>query len=255
MTHPGPEVLAVVQARAGSKGVPGKNIRPLLGKPLLSWIIESARGARGITRLILSTDSQEYARIGREYWAETPFLRPPALASDAAADLEVMTHALGWLKEKEGYQPEIVLRLQPTNPTFPTELIDEGIRLLMENPEADSVRPITDSPKHPYKMWRPVAGSPYIQPLMDPAGSGFKEPFSTARQLLPPAFVQVGAMEVVRTEVVLAGSMAGKKVLGLWVQDPLFTVNIDSELDFLAAEQALKILNTKPMEAGPLGHL
>ena len=237
------EVLAVIQARSGSKGLPGKNIRPLLGKPLMAWIIEEARRCREITRLVLSTDSEEYAAIGRQHGAETPFLRPPEFATDQATDLQVMTHALRWLEEREGYRPDIAVRLQPTNPTFPAELMDAGIRMLIEDPQADSVRPVTPTPKHPYKMWRLDPSTGQITPFLDPASSGLAEPYNAGRNLLPKVYVQVGAMEAVRARVVLEQrSMAGKRVLGLLVEDPLRTVNIDTELDFLAAEAALKAL-------------
>ena len=236
-------MLGVVQARSGSRGLPGKNVRLLRGKPLMAWMIEHARAARRINRLILSTDSEEYAEIGRRFGAETPFLRPAELATDEATDLQVMTHALRWLAEKEGYRPGIAVRLQPTNPTFPTERIDEGIGLLLEDPEADSVRPVTPTPKHPYKMWCWDPASPYVTPLMEPTGSGFAEPYNMGRSLLPKVYVQVGAMEAVRSRVVLeTSSMAGKKIRGFLVSDPLHTVNIDTELDFLAAEAALKTL-------------
>ena len=238
-----PQVLAIVQARAGSRGLPGKNIRPLLGKPLLAWMIEAASQAAGISRLMLSTDSEEYAAIGRRYGADTPLLRPAAHATDTATDLDVLTHALTWLQQHEGYRPDLVLRLQPTNPTFPSQLIEEGIRKLLAAPEADSVRPITVSPKHPYKMWRWLDGSEFIQPFLPSAPAGRTEPYNAGRSQLPPVYVQVGAMDVLRYETVMVQrSMAGRRVLGLLVADPLYTVNIDTELDFLLAELALKTL-------------
>lgn len=242
-----PKMLAVVQARSGSKGVPGKNIRPLMGKPLMGWIIEAAKRCRNIDRLILSTDSPEYAEIGRSFGAETPFLRPAELAADSAVDLQVLTHALGWLKEKEGYEPDVTVRLQPTNPTFPTELIDKGIETLLSRPDADSLRPVALSPKHPFKMWRWTSDGSLIEPFMQ---TGLIEPHNMGRNQLPPVLVQVGAMDVVRTNVILQKkSMAGSKVLGLMVGDPLWTVNIDSELDFLLAEAALKELLALPKGA------
>lgn len=235
-----PMVLGLVQARSGSKGLPGKNVRPLMGKPLLAWMIEAARRSKRIDRLILSTDSPEYAEIGRSFGAETPFLRPKELATDSATDLDVMMHALSWLREKEGYEPEIAVRLQPTNPTFPTELIDAGIERLLERKEADSLRPVTPSPKHPFKMWRWTSPQSWIEPFIPAEKTGFSEPYNMGRNLLPPVLVQVGAMEAARTSVILKQRcMAGQKILGLLVENPLWTVNIDTELDFLLAEAAL----------------
>ena len=237
-------VLAVVQARAGSKGIPGKNIRPLLGKPLMAWMIAAARRAQRIDRLILSTDSPEYAQIGRSCGAEVPFLRPKEWATDSATDLQVMTHALKWLEEEEGYEPDVVVRLQPTNPTFPAELIDRGIEMLLAERDADSLRPVTPSPKHPFKMWQWADGERWVTPFVPTEKTGFTEPYNMGRNLLPPVWVQVGAMEVVRSPVIVRQhSMAGQKILGLRVENPLWTVNIDTELDFLLAEQALRILS------------
>ncbi len=95
------EILGVVQARGGSKGVPGKNIKPLAGKPLMAWMIENAKNTKHITRLVCSTDSSEYAAIARQYGAETPFLRPSEFATDTANDIHVLTHALTWLKDRK----------------------------------------------------------------------------------------------------------------------------------------------------------
>ena len=237
-------VLAVIQARSGSKGVPGKNIRPLLGKPLMAWMITAARRAKQIDRLILSTDSPEYAQVGRAWGAEVPFLRPKELATDASTDLEVMTHALEWLRKQEGYEPDIAVRLQPTNPTFPSELMDQGIEMLLAEKSADSLRPVTLSPKHPFKMWQWSAEGRWVTPFVPVEKTGFAEPYNMGRNLLPQVWVQVGAMEVIRSSVILRQhSMAGKKILGLRVENPLWTVNIDTELDFLLAEQALKKLH------------
>src|SRR3989338_4410770 len=112
-----PKILGVVGARSGSKSIPHKNIKPLLGKPLMGWIIEAAKKSRLITRLVLSTDSEDYAKIGREYGAETPFLRPPEFSHDTASDIDYLTHAVGWLGANENWKPDIILRL-PANTHF-----------------------------------------------------------------------------------------------------------------------------------------
>ena len=111
------QVLAIIPARSGSKGVPNKNIRVVAGKPLLCWAIEIAKATPEIDRVIVSTDDASYAEIARKCGGETPFLRPKALAGDLSTDLEVFLHALNWLRIKENYNPDIVVNLRPTAPT------------------------------------------------------------------------------------------------------------------------------------------
>src|SRR5437660_8101511 len=112
-----PDILALVPARGGSKGVPRKNIRPLAGKPLLAWSIEAAAGSRPVARILVSTDDPEIAAAGRKFGAEAPFLRPEELALDTTPQLAVVEHALAWLESHEGgYAPDYLLLLQPTSP-------------------------------------------------------------------------------------------------------------------------------------------
>src|SRR5689334_17125226 len=103
------EILALIPARGGSKGIPRKNIRNFAGYPLIAWSIAAAKQSACITRVILSTDDEEIAAVAREYGAETPFLRPPELAQDQTTDLPVFEHALAWLDENERYHPEIMI--------------------------------------------------------------------------------------------------------------------------------------------------
>ena len=103
----GPKVLGVVGARSGSKSIPHKNIKPLLGKPLMAWIIEAAKASKYTTRLILSTDSPEYAEVGKKYGAEIPFLRPAELAKDSVPDFDFLYHAATWMRDNAGFQDEI----------------------------------------------------------------------------------------------------------------------------------------------------
>lgn len=237
------KIVAIVPARSGSKGVPGKNIRLLAGHPLLSWIINSALKSKYIDRVICSTDSEQYAEIARKYGAEVPFIRPSEFATDTATDIQVLTHAVEWLEKNENYTPDIILRLQPTNPTFPTELIDEGIMKLLSDPEADSVRAIAPSHKHPFKMWK-VIPNDYIEPFFDINITRNPEAYNMGRQQLPEVFLQVGVMEVLKYNTLInMKSMAGKKIRPLIVNDELFIVDIDTELDFITAEIILKKLH------------
>src|SRR5512136_2735811 len=100
-----PEVLALIPARGGSKGIPRKNIRPFAGHPLIAYSIAAALQAQEVRRVVVSTDDPEIAEVAQAYGAETPFMRPAGLAADASTDLPVFQHALGWLSEHENYHP------------------------------------------------------------------------------------------------------------------------------------------------------
>src|SRR5512135_2235912 len=109
------EVLAILPARGGSKGIPRKNIRPFAGFPLIAYSIAAALQAETGTRVIVSTDDPEITEIARNSGAETPFLRPAELAADRTVDLPVFQHALRWLADRESYEPEIVIHLHATS--------------------------------------------------------------------------------------------------------------------------------------------
>src|SRR5512143_1233731 len=134
------EVLALIPARGGSKGIPRKNIRPFGAFPLIAYSIAAARQADLVTRVIVSTDDVEIAGVARQYGAETPFMRPAELAADRTMDLPVFQQALDWLDQNEGYHPEIVLHLHPTSPVRPRGCLDQAIRQMLEHPEAGCTR-------------------------------------------------------------------------------------------------------------------
>ena len=129
-----PEVLAIIPARGGSKGIPRKNIRLFAGYPLIAYSIAAGLQAATVTRVVVSTDDAEIAEIARSHGAETPFLRPVELAGDRALDLPVFEHALTWLAEKENYHPDIIVHLRPTTPIRPPDLVDRTVRLLLGSP-------------------------------------------------------------------------------------------------------------------------
>jgi CMP-N-acetylneuraminic acid synthetase len=140
MDQPAMPLLTLIPARGGSKSIPRKNLKPLGGHPLIAWSIAAALQAECKPRVIVSTDDEEIATVAREYGAEVPFMRPAELAQDRTLDLPVFQHALGWLEEKEGYLPGIVIQLRPTSPFRPAGMIDEAVRILRAHPEATSVR-------------------------------------------------------------------------------------------------------------------
>ncbi len=234
------EILGIIPARGGSKGVPGKNIRNLAGKPLIAWTIEIAKQSNLLTRLIISTDSEEIAKVAEKYGGEVPFLRPAEISGDLATDVEFLNHALDFLKKKEDYEPDIVLRLPPTSPLRTAAHIDQGIQKLLNNPDADSCRPITESPKHPYKMWQTIGSSAIMEPFLPKTITKMDEPYNLPRQMLPKVYVHTGAMDVMRLNTIRdLKSTSGEKV-AYFFMNPEDSINIDSTLDFEVAEILMK---------------
>lgn len=234
------KILAIIPARGGSKGVPRKNIKPLLGKPLIYWTIEEAKKSSYISRIIVSTDDEEIATVAKNFGAEVPFLRPPEISGDLAPDVEFLTHTLDFLKEKEQYEPDIVLRLPPTSPLRRAEHIDKGIEILLANSEADAVRPITEAPKHPYKMWTISEDKKFIEPFLPQSFTNMDEPYNLPRQLLPNAYIHTGAMDIMRLRTIRDMKSTSGKKTAYFFMEPEDSINIDHPIDFELAELFLK---------------
>jgi len=231
------EVLALIPARGGSKGIPRKNIKSLASYPLIAYSISAALKASTVTRTMVTTDDPEIADVARVYGAEVPCLRPEDLAQDDTRDLPVFQHALKWLKEQEGYQPDLVVQLRPTSPFRPSTLIDQAVKILLDNPKASSVRGVVPSKQNPYKMWK-IDSNRKMLPLLE---IGQPEPFNMPRQELPPTFWQTGHIDVIRTETILNGSMSGENVFACQI-DPGFSIDLDNLLDWEQAEARIPSL-------------
>ena len=149
-----PEILGIILARGGSKGIPKKNLQSLGGHPLISYSISSALSSNHLTRIIVSTDDDNISSVSNKYGAEIPFIRPFELAQDDTLDFPVIKHALKWLKDNESYEPDIIVQLRPTSPLRPKGLIDKAIEYLLDNKDTDSVRGITFPNQNPFKMWK-----------------------------------------------------------------------------------------------------
>ena len=228
------EVLAIIPARGGSKGIPRKNIREFAGYPLIAYSIQAALNSKLVTRVIVSTDDEEIALVARQYGAEVPFLRPSEIAQDMTLDLPVFQHVLGELAKTEDYQPDVVVQLRPTSPVRPVTLVDDAVQLLLDHPEVDSVRGIVPSGQNPYKMWKIDPKSGLMQGLL--AVKGIEEPYNAPRQVLPDTFWQTGHIDAIRPNVIIQqNSMSGKNILPVMI-DPLYTVDIDKPVDWQRAE-------------------
>lgn len=232
-----PEVLALIPARGGSKGIPRKNLLQVGGKPLIAHTIGHALAASGVTRTIVSTDDAEIAETARRYGAEVPFLRPAEFAQDSSPDLDVFRHALQWLRDHEGYACELVVHLRPTGPVRKVALIDEAIRRMLAHPQADALRSVSWPEHTPYKMWR-IKGE-YLEPLL--SVEGMTESYCQPRQVLPEVYWQNGYVDIVRPRTILdMNLMCGRKILAFVVSEPIY--EIDYEEAIPEVEEALRRL-------------
>lgn len=233
------KVLALIGARSGSKGVPNKNIRPIAGKPLMAWIIDAAKNAELVDRVVVSTDSEEYAEVARRYGAEVPFLRPKEISSDNSTDIEYILHALDWLKSNENYIPDIVLRLVPTVPMQLSEDIDACIRALADDPEADSAMVVAEALQHPQKAMKLADDGRGGKKLVSYISGSGSDAGPLLRQKYEKAYfranVVASRLRTIREMNSLSGNLVRYHIIP---QDR--SIDVDSELDFFIAGKLLE---------------
>ncbi|MDP2939780.1 MAG: acylneuraminate cytidylyltransferase family protein [Candidatus Omnitrophota bacterium] len=220
-------ILAIIPARGGSKGLPQKNILPLVNKPLIAWTIKQALKSKYLDRVIVSTDSLEIARISKKYSAEIPFLRPSGLASDKAKMTDVVLHVIDWLK-KRGKIYDLIMLLQPTSPLRSSEDIDKSIKLLFKK-KARAIVSVCVSEHHPY--WNTIL-------LRNGKIKGFLKPefIDKNRQQLPIFYRLNGAIYLAYTSYLKSyKSFLGSSTYA-YIMSPERSVDIDSTFDFKFAE-------------------
>ncbi|MBX9881070.1 MAG: acylneuraminate cytidylyltransferase family protein [Sphingomonas sp.] len=227
----GRRVLALVPARAGSKGLPGKNIRPLHGKPLLAWPVCAARGSRYVDRTVISTDDAGYAAIAVEHGAEAPFLRPAALASDTAASIDFILHALDTL-EAVGDAYDYLVLLEPTSPMTEASDVDAALeQLVAANTSAEAIVGVTPlETSHPaFAVRRDQDGT--IRPLLSDSFAALPR-----RQDLDPVFALDGSLYISSVAALRrTRSFAHEHTLG-YVTDRFKALEIDDLVDFVCIE-------------------
>jgi CMP-N,N'-diacetyllegionaminic acid synthase len=238
MAKSGLEVLAIIPARAGSKGVPGKNLKSLGGKALIEWTFIEALKSKLVEKMIVSTDDENVANLALSYGIEVPFLRPAAISGDFATDVQYIKHALQYLEVNQNYVPDIVVRLPPTSPFRTFADIDVGIQHLISlGAAADSVRPIVEVSKHPYKFWEiNKIDARYIDPLLSESFTGLKDAVNSPRQLLPKVYMHTGAMDVLWTETAHKYNSTSGPRVGYFFMDEARIINIDTHAEFEYAE-------------------
>ncbi|MBT3553017.1 MAG: acylneuraminate cytidylyltransferase family protein [Rhodospirillaceae bacterium] len=225
------EVIALIQARGGSKGVAGKNIRDLGGHPLLAWSVAASNMAQSIERTILSTDSEEIAAIGSKYGAEVPFMRPAEFSSDTATDYPVIRHAIEWLRDEKEFVPEFVVQIRPTTPLRDPALIDMAVARLKAAPDATGLRSVFKMPESAWKNFEMQDG--YLMPLGVGPGAD-TEAANNPRQGFAATYTGQGYVDVVRSSVILEQNVTyGDRVIGFETPD---CGEVDVEADFRKLE-------------------
>jgi CMP-N,N'-diacetyllegionaminic acid synthase len=225
------QALGVIPARGGSKGVPGKNLRALAGRPLLAYTADAALASRRLSRVVLSTDDETIAEAGRALGLEVPFMRPADLALDVTPMLPVLQHAAAAVTTA-AFVPAAVVLLQPTSPLRRAEHIDAALDLL-ESSGADSVVSVVEVPH----QFSPVSVMTLVDGRLKPFGDG---PTITRRQDKPRVYARNGpAVLATRAAVLTGGSLYGDDCRPL-VMNARASIDIDDADDFDYAEYLLR---------------
>lgn len=229
-----PKTLAVIPARGGSKGVPRKNIRPVCGKPLIAYSIETALAAKDLFhRVLVSTDDAEIAEIAKKCGADVPFLRPTELANDKAPMIPVLQHAIGFAEAEGGVRYDWVCLLQPTEPFRTVEDIQQTLRIVQAGGCDSVISVVQVFSVHPILMKRIEDGR--LLPFC------IEEKEGTRRQdYAPAAYMRNGAIYLSRRDVVMERGSIWGDVIYPYVMPPERSVGVDSELDFRLVEQLMQ---------------
>ena len=236
------KVLGVITARGGSKGLPGKNLKLLGGKPLIAYTIEAAQQSGVFDRVILSTDDPAIANIARALRCDVPFMRPAELARDGTPHLPVMQHAVRWLEEHDGYHADYTMILQPTSPMRQPRHVREAVDLIVTT-GADSVVSVSDVPAdyHPMRTLRvDASGGATLFVTGEPIRRRINR-----RQDLPPVWAMNGAVYLFRTKVLFdeEPSLYGARSAAYRMPPP-YGLSIDTPEDWTEAERALDHIAT-----------
>ena len=231
------KVLGVITARGGSKGLPGKNLKLLAGKPLIAYTIEAARDSGALDRLILSTEAPDIAAAGRALGCDVPFMRPADLARDDTPHLPVLQHAVRWLDEHQQYRPDAVMILQPTSPLRRAPHVAESIALL-DRSDADSVVSVSEVPAH-YNPMRTLRVDERGLASLFVSGQPVRHRINR-RQDMPAAWTMNGALYLFRTPLLFRPepSLYGDRTAA-YVMSHADGLSIDSIDDWSEAERIL----------------
>lgn len=238
------EILGLIPARGGSKGIPRKNVRRLLGKPLIHYTCDAARGSRLLSRTIVSTECPEIAEAAANAGVEVPFLRPPALASDTAPMIDVIRHALDWLRLSANKRPDIVVLLQPTAPLRQSCHIDAALELLLTG-DYDSVVSVAPVPRHYNPHWQFVEQHGRLRVFTG-------EPLSqivTRRQDLGTTYTRNGAVYGFRPDALDEHDSIYGARCAAYIMPAECSINLDTMDDWRELETQLRLAAASPAVA------
>lgn len=220
-----PSVCAIIPAKAVSKRIPGKNLKMLAGKPMLAYILETAKRVKGLDRIIVSTESEEIKKVAEQYGAEVPFIRPLELIKDDTTTQEVVVHAIDWLEKNEGYLPDYVLVLYPTSPLLRAERIEEALMLVRERNSDGLFSGCYDKGHY----W--IAGK-------DGTFDRFYPKESKNSQYQVPLVVENGAISITRTSLI-RNPKNRVDTADVLIMEPGENIDIDYPEDFERAKSIL----------------
>ena len=230
-------ILGLVTARGGSKGIKGKNIIDLGGEPLITWTLKAAKAAQALSRVVVSTDDPAIAQVALQAGGEVPFMRPAELAEDDSNHLDVLLHALDWLEENQDYCPDAIMLLQPTSPLRRIQDIDGAVDLLIRK-NAPAVVGVCEAANHPFLV-HSMDSDGVLTPFMERA-SGYLR-----RQILPQCYVLNGSIYLIRCGVLREyKTLFPRGVLG-WLMPPERSVDVDTPWDLHLARLIIEELRKK----------
>ena len=235
------DVMAIIPARSGSKGLPDKNVKILAGRPLLAYSIAAAQLATNIQRTIVSTDSEQYASIAREYGAEVPFLRPVEISGDASSDYEFIKHILDWMETNERYQPEYLVHLRPTTPFREPKYIDVAIERMRQSDGATALRSVHEMSSSTYKTFE--IEEDYLKCVC--TGSWDISATGRPRQEYKKTYEGNGYVDIIRSSYVLENyKIHGDRVIA-YVTPRVFEADTPEDFDYLKYQVAVNAMLVK----------
>jgi N-acylneuraminate cytidylyltransferase len=229
-------IVALIPARSGSKAIPKKNIQVVGNHPLIAYSIAAGKISEYIDDVIVTTDSEEIAKISKKYGACVPFLRPASISGDHSTDIEFFNHYLEYLKKNRLIIPDLIIHLRPTTPFREISDVDAAIKYMVDNPEATALRSMVKTNITPFKLFK--KNGEFAEPFLD--YKGIKEFYNLPRQTFEDTFDPNGVVDIIRLKVLKKTGMLHGTRIKLWEVDKV--ADIDNHADL---EYAKELINDK----------